>query len=98
MRISWPILGVGSLAVLVGAGLVLQRGFNQELREEVALLREQNRVIPQLRLDQQRLRAAQIPPERLEGLRADHAAVERLRGEVDNLRSRVREMEQAVAP
>ena len=98
MRLPWPIYAVGFLAVLVGAGLGLQRGVNQELREEVALLREQNRVVGQLRADQQRLRAAQISAEKLASLRADHAAVERLRGEVENLRTRVREMEQAVAP
>ena len=62
-----------------------------QLRDEIVLLREQNRELVRLRAENQRLAAALPPAAQLEALRADHAAVARLRSELektkDNLQS-----------
>lgn len=98
MRITWPKYTVGVLAVITGAGLAIQWQINDSLRSEIALLRGENQQVSQLRLEHERLVAAQVPPAMLESLRSDHAAVERLRGEVELMRKRVLELEQPGRP
>jgi uncharacterized protein HemX len=97
MRVNWQSVGVVLLGLGVGAGLALQRQRTDELRGEVELLRDQHREVGRLQAAQARLQAAQIPAQELENLRADHAAVGRLRSEVEALRMRVRELEQTPA-
>ena len=97
MRGTWPSAGVVLLGLVVGAGLALQRHRTDELRGEIALLRDQHREVGRLQVEQARLLAAQVPAQELANLRADHAAVLRLRNEVEALRTRVREMEQTPA-
>ncbi|MEO6876592.1 MAG: hypothetical protein ABI222_17390 [Opitutaceae bacterium] len=93
MRITWPQITLALLAVMTGAGLALQWQFNEELRSEIALLRGENQKVSQLRREHERLVTGQIPPATLERMRSDHAAVERLRAEVELMRKRVLEME-----
>lgn len=97
MRVSWQSAGVMLLGLAVGAGLALQHQRTDELRGEIELLRDQHREVGRLQAEQARLRAAQVPVQELANLRADHAAVLRLRSEVEALRTRVREMEQTPA-
>jgi hypothetical protein len=98
MRATGRIVVLALLALVVGAGLALQHQAAIELRDEVALLREQHRTVARLRSERARLDAAQLSPADLAGLRADHAAVARLREEVEALRQRVTEAERAAGP
>jgi predicted aminopeptidase len=77
----------GVLALGAGAGQACWR--TTELRDEVRALREQVALIEGVRAENARLRAAQISPEELERLRADHAALPRLRAEIEALRKRI---------
>jgi len=93
MRITGAHISIGFLAVITAAGLFFQRQANDELRTEIALLRGESGKLRQLHLEHERLVTAQLPLATLESLRADHAAVERLRGEVELMRNRVKQME-----
>ena len=81
-----------ALAVVAGAAFWLQRQEAADLREELARLREENRELARLRGENLRLEAALPSSVKLEDLRADRAAVVRLRGEIekttDNLQAR----------
>jgi hypothetical protein len=94
-------MSVGLLACALVAGAVLwwQRMESSDLRDELGLLREDNRELARLRTENQGLAAALPPPAQLEQLRADRAAVGRLRGEIektrDNLAARERALESA---
>jgi Tfp pilus assembly protein PilN len=98
MRINWQLLMLAFLAVGIGAGLALQRQANGELRDEIGLLREQNREVGRLQAEKARLTAARVSGEELENLRADHAAVLRLRAEIESLRADVKAREQGGHP
>ena len=93
MRITLPQIAVGLLAAFTAAALGLQWQANQELRGELALLRGQSRQLHQLQLQRDELIAAQLPPAVMESMRSDHAAVERLRGEVTLMRNQLKQME-----
>jgi len=93
MRITGVHISVGLLGIVTAAALALQWQSNDELRTEIAMLRVENQKIQPLRLQHDRLAAVQPPPAALEAMRSDHAAVERLRGEVELMRNRVKELE-----
>ena len=77
----------GVLALGVGAGQAWWR--TAELRAEVRALREQGARIDEVRAENARLRAGQVSAEELDRLRADHAALPRLRAEIEALRKRI---------
>jgi len=77
------------LGVLGGGALWWQNMTMGPLRTEVALLRGREAQLGELRAEQTRLAALQVPPAELENLRRDRRAVERLRAEVDALRAKV---------
>lgn len=80
----------GGLGVcLIACGVVFALMETAELRYERLALREQCARIEEVRAENARLRAAQISPEELERLRADHAALPRLRAEIEALRKRI---------
>ena len=54
MRGTWPSAGVVLLGLVVGAGLALQRHRTDELRGEIALLRDQHREVGRLQVEQAR--------------------------------------------
>jgi hypothetical protein len=83
------------LALVAGAWLWLQRQAAETLRAELALLREQNIELARLRADNEQLKASQLPTQELERLQADHAAVLRLRTEVQRTGESVVEKEKA---
>jgi len=83
------------LAVTIGVVLALQRQANGELRTVIGLLREQNHEADRLRAEHSRLIKAQVAPTELEKLRADHAALARLRGDMEAAKARIIEMERA---
>ena len=80
------ILGV----VLATSALVLlfQHVGVESLRIEVAALREVTCDAERLRAENRRLCAVQVPEPELERLRADHAALPRLRAEIEGLKAR----------
>src|SRR5260221_11537878 len=86
-----------ALALVAGAVLLLQRQSAAQLREEIALLREEHRGIARLRAENQRLLAAQLPEAELERLRSDRAAVVRLRGEIEKVKNGVQAQETELA-
>lgn len=87
-----------ALAVVAGAALWLQRQVAVGLREELARLREENRELARLRGENLRLEAALPPAAKLEDLRADRAAVIRLRGEIEKTKDNLQARERALAP
>ncbi|MBI4623853.1 MAG: hypothetical protein HY736_11645 [Verrucomicrobia bacterium] len=80
-----------ALACVAGASLWLQRQAAAALRDEIVLLREENRELARLRAENRRLVAAQAPAAELERLRADRAAIVRLRGEIEKLKAKTDE-------
>jgi hypothetical protein len=75
--------------VLVGGGwLALDRMRLAQMREEIAALRDNERDLARLRAENKRLAAESISPAALEALRADRAAVIRLRAELEALKAR----------
>lgn len=84
----WRFLSVGLLALAFGAGASfwLQRETAEELRAEVTELRRAKSVLQRTRIEHERLVAVQVTEAELARLREDHAAVARLRKEVEQLR------------
>ena len=86
-----------ALAVVAGAALWLQRQEAADLRDELARLHEESRELARLRGENQRLAAALPPAVKLEDLRADRAAVVRLRGEIEKTKDNLQARERALA-
>ena len=84
----WFSVVLLGLALVAGAALLLQRHATEALRSELALLRDENREVARLRAEQQCLKAAEVPAAELERLCADHAALIRLRAEINRLKNR----------
>lgn len=76
------------LVVAGGAALVSQWRETVALRGELAQLRLEVGALDQLRAENKQLRDKQIPAAKLEALRADHAALPRLRMEIEALKKR----------
>jgi hypothetical protein len=88
------------LGVLILAGGVIfawQWQTGVRLREEAARLEAQAREAARLREENERLAAHQKSPAEMESLRADHAEMERLRGEIDALSRRVEQADHDAA-
>jgi len=86
-----------ALAVVAGAALWLQRQAAAGLRAEITLLRAEDRDLARLRGENARLAAGQISADKLEQLRADHAAVQRMRHELEALKTDLEKRERALA-
>ncbi len=86
-----------ALAVVAGVALWLQRQAAADLRDELALLRDDQREIARLRTENQRLASALPPAEKMQELRADRAAVVRLRSEIEKTRDNLTTRERALA-
>lgn len=87
-----PTKVIMMLAVAVGVILAWQYQTARQLRDEIGLLRGQDRRLRQLEDDHRRLSAEQVASGELQALRDDHAAAVRLRGEVEAFKARVEEM------
>jgi hypothetical protein len=74
-------------AVVAGAAWWVQEAEAEALRAEVALLREERSELAQVRAENLRLLAEQPPSAEIERLRADRAAILRLRGEIETLKA-----------
>ena len=85
--LRWLSVLLLALALVTGASLWLQRQAAAQLRDEIAQLREDSRELAKLRAENQRLVAAQVSAVELARLRADHAAVLRLRTELETLKT-----------
>lgn len=88
--------GLLVLAVVAGAALWLQRQAAVDLRDELALLRGDQRETARLRAENQRLAEALPPAEKMQELRADRAAVVRLRSEIEKTRGNLATRERAL--
>lgn len=95
MRFTQKLLVLGNVGLLVGSvgWLAWQWRSGTALRDEVAELRTEAREISRLRQENARRAAGQISDVALKDLRADHEALERLRGELAKLK---READQRV--
>ena len=74
------------LTVFGGTVLAWQWRIGLELQSEADLQQTQTLRIDRLRAENKRLRALQVSAAELEVLRADHAALPRLRAEIEVLR------------
>lgn len=92
-----PLRGVSValllLAVGSGVGLWLQWQSAAALRAELSLLRAENRELASLRRENERLLNSKVSSGEWQRLQADHAAVVRLRDEIQNLNQRAEQME-----
>ena len=86
----WSTVALLALAVVAGAGFALQRQSAAALQQEITLLREENHRLARLRAENQRLQADQVPVMEVERLRADHAALLRLRAEIEEMKARAK--------
>jgi hypothetical protein len=90
------------LAVALGGAWWWQWQAAAGLRAELALRRNENAELAQVRAENRRLRAAQVSEAELSALRSDHAAVVRLRAEIEKLKEdidrRARAVERSDAP
>ncbi len=77
-----------ALAVVAGAGFALQYQAAEALRQEIALLRDEQRALVRLRAENEKLKALQTPATEVERLRADRLAVLRLRTEIEAMQAR----------
>ncbi len=93
----WLSVLLLAAALVAGAALVLQRQSAAQLRDEIALLRDENRQLAQLRAENAKLVAAQPPATELERLRGDRAAVGQLRAEIDRLKVQTEARARALA-
>jgi hypothetical protein len=91
----WPTILLLAFALAAGGALLLQRQAAAQLRDELTLLREEQRELARLRTERARLQAVQPSPAELEQLRGDRAALPRLRDEVGQLRQQTQAMAQA---
>ncbi len=93
MRASHGIaVALLALAIVAGAGFALQRQAAEALRQEIALLRDAQRAVAQVRAENEKLKASQPAPAEIERLRADRAAMLRLRAEIDALQARTQKL------
>ena len=74
-----------TLAIAGGAALTMQWRQSMELRVALENAKSDADELARLRDENRRLRAQQIPPAELERLRSDHAALPRLRAELEAL-------------
>lgn len=80
------LVAVIVLVIASGIGLASQWQQTLLLRGELERVQWETEELERLRTENQRLRGKQIPAAELEALRADHAAVARLRAELEELR------------
>ena len=88
----WFTVALLALAVGGGVGVLLQRQSAAALRAELMLLRDENRELPGLRSENQRMISSQVAPAEWARLQADNAAVARLRDEIKTLSLRAQQM------
>lgn len=84
----WASALLLAFALVAGVGLWLQHETTAALQSEIALLRDDQKMLTRLRAENTRLSAAQVPEAELARLRADRAALMRLRSEIEQLKSR----------
>lgn len=86
MKTGVAIFGLLAVASAAGIGWVQQHQKADELRDMLEQQRETARELARLREEHARLTATRIDERELEALRADRAAVVRLRGEIEKLK------------
>ena len=83
--LHWLSLGMLAVAIAVAARYFLQRQETAALRTEIAILKQENGQLAELRAENSRLVANKISDPELARLRNDRAALTRLRAEIDKL-------------
>jgi hypothetical protein len=78
-------LVLAALTIAGGTALAMQWRQSMELRVALEHAKSDADELARLRDENRRLRAQQIPPAELERLRSDHAALPRLRAELEAL-------------
>lgn len=88
-RARWIFVLGGVVVGAIACGVAFGRMETARLRYELQEQRELGARREELRAENARLRSGQIALEELERLRADHAALPRLRAEIEALRKRI---------
>jgi hypothetical protein len=84
---AFPALGA-AVVLVAAVALMRQRWERLRLHAEIAQAQREVAALDQLRAENAALRAKQIPVAEFERLRSDHAALPRLRAEVEMLQKR----------
>jgi hypothetical protein len=84
--LAWLVIAALAIGGIAVGGA--QRLTTMELQASIEVARQQRADVARLEQENARLRAKQMPAAELEALRADHAAVTRLRRELDALRQK----------
>lgn len=85
----WASILLLGVAIVGAVGWLLQRETAAGLRREISLLESEAKKLAALQATQRQLVAAAIPEPELQRLRADHAALARLRREITEMQSRL---------
>ena len=85
VRFILILVTLGTISVVA---LNHERGNHRRLIREVEIAQREAMTADKLRSENERLRALQVPSAELDRLRADHAALVRLRAELEDLRKR----------
>jgi hypothetical protein len=83
-----PLIVATAVAVLAALGMFQQWPHTTALRTEIDYAKVEVAELARLQSENQRLREKQIPATELATLRADHAALPRLRAELETLNKR----------
>lgn len=92
-----PAVVIGLLVGAAGWLLVLQKTEREKLRAELEQMRARQAKAGNLTAENQRLGAAAVSESEMARLRADHAALDRLRAEIEALRKQTEERKLAMA-
>ena len=82
---QWIAVGLLVVAVVAFLRFLIERQESAVLRTEIAVLRQDEQRIAQLRAEHERLVAEKVSDAELQRLRADRAALVRLRNEINQL-------------
>lgn len=85
--LRWAALVLLVLAAVAFGRFFLEGQESTALRTEIALLRQEEKRVAELRAERDRLNATKVSDAELQRLRSDRAALVRLRGEIQQLES-----------
>ena len=94
--LRWISLGLAIVGVVAFVRYLIERQESAALRSEIAILQHEQGRVARLRAENERLVAGTISDAELQRLRADRAALNRLRNEIDLLQTNAEQRAKAL--